>query len=268
MRPVSVLESVSQRKAGRLRGLGIESVLDLLTTVARHYVGPDPPGRRLGTAGGRGGGRAGLGAVGGHAPGPHRACRRRRRRRRRHRPAQDRLLQPALALEAARGRHRGHLLRQGDRVPGQPPDGQPGGRRGGRGDPGPAHATDPARVSGLGQGRADLVGDQPVRRPAFGAAGRSPTRWMGTGGPPSTCGAGPRPSGPSMRPSQLRRRRTGAAPAGLRRALPAAAGAGAAAPGLGGQCPRPAPRRLAAGGDGHGGPTRSWRASWPACRTS
>ncbi len=38
MRPVSVLESVSERKAGRLAELGIESVLDLLTTYPRRYI--------------------------------------------------------------------------------------------------------------------------------------------------------------------------------------------------------------------------------------
>ncbi len=38
LRPVSVLESVSERKAGRLADLGIESVLDLLTTYPRRYI--------------------------------------------------------------------------------------------------------------------------------------------------------------------------------------------------------------------------------------
>jgi ATP-dependent DNA helicase RecG len=38
MRPVSVLESVSERKAGRLAELGVESVLDLLTTYPRRYI--------------------------------------------------------------------------------------------------------------------------------------------------------------------------------------------------------------------------------------
>ena len=38
LRPVSVLESVSERKAGRLAELGVESVLDLLTTYPRRYI--------------------------------------------------------------------------------------------------------------------------------------------------------------------------------------------------------------------------------------
>jgi ATP-dependent DNA helicase RecG len=35
---VSVLASVSERKAGRLAELGVESVLDLLTTYPRRYI--------------------------------------------------------------------------------------------------------------------------------------------------------------------------------------------------------------------------------------
>jgi len=38
MRPVSVLESVSERKAGRLADFGVETVLDLVTTYPRRYV--------------------------------------------------------------------------------------------------------------------------------------------------------------------------------------------------------------------------------------
>jgi ATP-dependent DNA helicase RecG len=38
MRPVSVLESVSERKAGRLAEFGVESVLDLVTTYPRRYI--------------------------------------------------------------------------------------------------------------------------------------------------------------------------------------------------------------------------------------
>ena len=38
MRPVSVLESVSERKAGRLAELGVETVLDLVTTYPRRYI--------------------------------------------------------------------------------------------------------------------------------------------------------------------------------------------------------------------------------------
>jgi ATP-dependent DNA helicase RecG len=37
-RPVSVLESVSERKAGRLAELGVETVLDLITTYPRRYI--------------------------------------------------------------------------------------------------------------------------------------------------------------------------------------------------------------------------------------
>jgi len=38
MRPVSVLESVSERKATRLAEFGVESVLDLVTTYPRRYI--------------------------------------------------------------------------------------------------------------------------------------------------------------------------------------------------------------------------------------
>jgi len=38
MRPVSVLESVSERRAGRLAEFGVESVLDLVTTYPRRYI--------------------------------------------------------------------------------------------------------------------------------------------------------------------------------------------------------------------------------------
>jgi len=38
LREVSVLESVSERKAGRLAELGVETVLDLLTTYPRRYI--------------------------------------------------------------------------------------------------------------------------------------------------------------------------------------------------------------------------------------
>src|ERR1700722_6616306 len=38
LREVSVLESVSERKAGRLAELGIETVLDLITTYPRRYI--------------------------------------------------------------------------------------------------------------------------------------------------------------------------------------------------------------------------------------
>ena len=38
MRPVSVLESVSERKAARLAEFGVESVLDLVTTYPRRYI--------------------------------------------------------------------------------------------------------------------------------------------------------------------------------------------------------------------------------------
>ena len=154
-RPVSVLRSVSERKAARLAELGVESVLDLVTTYPRRYIDRTRQADVSGPGGGRRGRRAGVGAVGAVAAGPERARGRRADGPRRHRPPGRRLLQPALAGQAARGGHRGDLLRQGRRVPGRAPDGQSGGRRRGGGDPGPAHAADPARVPGVGQGRAD-----------------------------------------------------------------------------------------------------------------
>ncbi len=47
---------------------------------------------------------------------------------------------------------------------GPSPDGQPGRRRHRRGDAGPAHAPHPARVPGVGQGRADQLGDRVAGR--------------------------------------------------------------------------------------------------------
>ena len=38
LRPVSVLETVSARKAAQLEQWGVESVLDLLTTFPRRYI--------------------------------------------------------------------------------------------------------------------------------------------------------------------------------------------------------------------------------------
>ena len=61
-----------------------------------------------------------------HAPGPRA---RRGRRLRRHVAAQRHVLQPGVAREAARGRHRGRVLRQARRVPRQAPDDEPGRRR-------------------------------------------------------------------------------------------------------------------------------------------
>ena len=199
-----MLESVSERKAGRLAELGVETVLDLITTYPRRYIDRT---RQADVSGLQVGDEAAVladGAVGARArrarTGPGR---RRRRGARRHRPAQDRLLQPALAGQAARGRHRGDLLRQGDRVPGRPPDDEPRRRRGGRRDAGPQDAADPARVPGLGQGRADVVGDRGVRRRRRSSVpASSPTRCPSSGGTPSTCGTAPTPSGPSTAPSR------------------------------------------------------------------
>ncbi len=114
--------------------------------------------------------------------------------------------------------------------------------------PGAAHAADRPGVPGLGQGRPDQLGDR--RLGGGGAApGREfadplPAEWrdaLDLWGRTEAFGA-------IHLPETLGRRRAGAAPAGLRRALPAPARAGAAAPGLRGERPGAAPRRLAARG--------------------
>ena len=246
MRPVSVLESVSERKAGRLAGLRRRD-----RPRPRHHLSPPlhrphPPGRRLGPPGGRRGRGAGVGAVGADPPGPQRPRRGRPRGAGRHRPAGRRLLQPTLAGQAARGWHRGDLLREGRRVPGDAPDGEPGGRRGGRRDPGPADPAHPPGVPGVGEGGADLLGDRGVRRGGAPAGG-------GVRGPAAPrMAVVARPVGPDRGlrrhpPARVvRRGRAGPAPPGLRRAVPVAARPGAAATGLRGQRPCAAPRRLAA----------------------
>ena len=134
-----------------------------------------------------------------------------------------------------------------DRVPGHAADGQPRGRRGGGRHAGAAHAAHPARLPGLGQGRAHVVGDRGVR-------GRGARAGRGVRRPAAAESARPhRPVGPHRglpghpRAGVAAGGRAGAPPAGLRRALPAAAGPGTAAAGLRGQRPRPAPRRVAAG---------------------
>ena len=78
------------------------------------------------------------------------------------------------------------------RVPGHPPDGQPRGRRRGRRDAGPPDPADPARLPGLGQGGADQLGDRRVRRGGAGAGGRvrRPAARR-SGARRSTCGTGP-----------------------------------------------------------------------------
>ena len=247
-----MLESVSERKAGRLAELGVETVLDLLTTYPRRYIDrtrqADVSDLQVGEE------AAVLATVQSaqRTAGPHGAGRRRRRGARRHGPAQNRVLQPALAGQAARGRHRGDLLRQGDRVPGRPPADQPRRRRGGRRDAGPADPAHPPRLPGLGQGRPDVVGDRGVRHrgPRAGRRVRRPA--------PRRVARPHRPVGPHGRlPGHPRARvarcgRAGAPPPRVRRALPAAAGPGAAPAGLRGQRPRPAPRRVAARGHRRG----------------
>jgi len=92
-----VLESVSERKAGRLAELGVETVLDLLTTYPRRYIDrtrqADVSGLQIGDE------AAVLATVQSASSrrrpdGPGRG---RRRGARRHRAAQARLLQPAVA---------------------------------------------------------------------------------------------------------------------------------------------------------------------------
>ena len=181
-------------------------MLDLVTTYPRRYIDRTRQADVSDLVGRRRGGSAGVGAVGARPARPDRARRRRRRGARRHRPPQDRLLQPAVAGQAARGRHRGDLLREGDRVPGRPPDGQPRGRRGGRRHARSPHAADPPRVPGVGQGRADELGDRFVRGGgARRAPARSPTPSPTSGAPHSSCGTAPMRSAPSTGRSPSRR---------------------------------------------------------------
>ena len=172
MRPVSVLESVSERKAGRLAEFGVESVLDLVTTYPRRYIDrtrqADVSGLEVGDE------AAVLASVQSarSRAGPQRARRGRPRCARRDGTAGRRLLQPALAGQAARSRYRGDLLRQGRRVPGCPPDGESDCGRGGGRDPGAPDAPHPARLPGLGQGGSHVVGDRRVRGGGTGAGRR------------------------------------------------------------------------------------------------
>ena len=197
---MSVLESVSERKAGRLAELGIESVLDLLTTYPRRYIDrtrqADVSGLQVGDE------AAVLATVQtAHA-----------RRARTGRAMVDVVVRDdtgRLKIVFFNQPWRAKQLEQGTeaiffgkvtRLPGHPPDGQPRGRRRGRGDAGPPHAADPARLSGVGQGGTDVVGDQRVRGGgARRAPASSPTRSRPSGAPTSTCGSGRRPSVPSTR---------------------------------------------------------------------
>ena len=251
-----------------LAELGIESVLDLLTTYPRRYIDrtrqADVSDLVVGDE------AAVLATVqSAHAaPGPHRSRRRRRGRARRHRPPQDRLLQPALAGQAARGGHRGDLLREGDRVPGQPPDGQPRRRRGGRRGARAADPAHPARLPGLGQGRPDQLGDRHLgRRGARARPASSPTPCRPSGAPRSTCGTGPRRSAPSIAPS---RSRSSSPPAAASSSTSSSACSSrsccAAAPS------RSTPARCTTTSRPARSPapcpTRWWRASSPGCPTS
>ena len=102
----------------------------------------------------RGGDGVRRGALGPRPPHAQRPGARRGRDPRRHVAAQRHVLQPGVAREAARGRHRGVALRQARRVPRQAPDDEPGrrrarpGRRRRRQD-----RRDRARLPAVGQGR-------------------------------------------------------------------------------------------------------------------
>ena len=245
-----MLASVSERKAGRLAELGVETVLDLITTYPRRYIDrtrqADVSGLQVGEE------AAVLAKVqSASARRARRAGHRRRRGARRHGPPQGRLLQPALAGQAARGGHRGDLLRQGDRVPGRPSADEPRGRRGGRRDARAKDAADLAGVPGLGQGRADVVGIGEFVTEALERAGEFADPLPVSGGLHRPVGPhGGLPGHPQARVARRRRART--PPAGLRRALPPATGPRAATAGLRGQRPRPAPRRLAPRGHRRG----------------
>ena len=84
---------------------------------------------------------------------------------RRHVAAQRHVLQPGVAREAARGRHRSVVLRQARRVPRQAPDDEPGrrrarpGRRRRRQD-----RRDRSRLPAVGQGRGVHLAAARARR--------------------------------------------------------------------------------------------------------
>ena len=72
--------------------------------------------------------------------------------------------------------------------------------------PGPAHAAHPARVPGLGQGRADELGDRRVRGGGARAGGRVRRPAAApSGAPRSGCGTAPRRSRAIHAPESLRR---------------------------------------------------------------
>ena len=203
MRPVSVLESVSERKAGRLAELGVESVLDLLTTYPRRYIDrtrqADVSGLEVGDE------AAVLASV--------QSVRSRRARNGRAvvdlvvRDGTGRLAvvffnQPWRAKQLEAGTEAiffGKVTEyRGTRQMVNPVVDVVAGVTPGRRD-----AADPARLPGVGQGGAHVVGDRRVRRGGAGVGrASSRTRSRPSGARRSTCGTGRRPSAPSTCPSR------------------------------------------------------------------
>ena len=242
MRPVSVLESVSERKAGRLAEFGVESVLDLVTTYPRRYIDRTRQADVSGLAGGRRGRRAG-----------RRCSRRGPRRARNGRAVVDVVVRDdtgRLAVVFFNQPWRAKQLEAGTEAIFF---GKVGEYRGTRQMVNPVVDV----VAGVTPGRRTLR-ILPVY-PASAKAGL--TSWeigefveeaLRRAGEfvdplPARVAVVARPVGPDRGlrrhpPARVARRgRAGPAPPGLRRALPPAAGPGAAAAGLRGQRPRAAP---------------------------
>ena len=186
--PVTRLHRLSPKKAAALAEWGVDTVLDLLTTYPRRYIDRTRQADLADLAVGdeavvlaeveRGAGRGGPAAAArwsswrcDDGTGAH----------------EGRLLQPALAGQAAAGRDRGALLREARRVPGHAPDDQPGGRlwwhRGrdrsataGRCGSSPSTRPRPRRPRQLGDRRHGWprrcagAGTSPTRCPSGGAS--------------------------------------------------------------------------------------------------
>ena len=181
---VGRLRGVGERKRESLSVLGIETVLDLLTTYPRRWVDRTNEARVEDLAPGSEALVLVVGAIRVEAGRPQPPHDRRCRGRRRHGTHARRVLQPAVARAPAAGGSAGRPVRQGRHVPGRPADGQPG-RRPDRRPHGPHRADLPAEREGadhdVGAGR---VGRERTATfiPARVSATPSPARSGGVSG--------------------------------------------------------------------------------------
>ena len=257
LRPVSVLKTVSARKAAQLEQWGVESVLDLLTTFPRKAATstarPRPTcrdsrwGRRRPSWPRCGGCASGGGGY----------------NRSRKAPVTITVRDDTGTMEVVFFNQpwRAKQLREGTEAIFW---GKVGDYRGTRqmvnpvvdvvagvddagGGPAAPDPADPARLPGLGQGRPHQLGDRHLRGGGARAGGRvrrpAARRMADVAGPVGPHGG--HAGHPRARVDG--RDRAGPAPADLRRAVPPPAGPGPAPAGLRAQRPGPAPRRVPPG---------------------